>query len=252
MGPLVRSRKSWPFYLLVVLIVAALPVGWYVFLARPSPVPLPPPPPPAPEIVEAPQPVNVLLDELEGTVELRSPDGTWRAVTRGDALRSADVIRTGERSSAVLAGSDAWEVRMASGTEVTVGELTASIYPADAGQRYGDRDRSWRSTTHVRGPRGRQRCRRPNPGRRLRDEQRREGDRRGRKPRGRGRVGCGWQGRDRSRRSAIRGASGTGAQRADVGALEPVAQGEVAGPSPDAEPAVDSSLVTPSRAPTSR
>ncbi|MGA9521298.1 MAG: FecR domain-containing protein [Myxococcaceae bacterium] len=119
------SRKSWPFYLLVLLIFAALPVGWYVFLARPPPAP--PPPPPAPEIVEAPQPVKVHLDGIEGTVEIRNPDGTWRAVARSDELRSADVIRTGERSSARLVGSDAWEVLMSSGTEVTVGELTASI-----------------------------------------------------------------------------------------------------------------------------
>ncbi len=119
-------RKSWPFYLLVLLIAAALPVGWFVFLSRPPPAP-PPPPPAALAVAEAPKPVHVQLGGIEGTVEVRSPDGTWRAVSTGEPLRSADTLRTGERSSAVLVGADAWEVRMSSGTEITIGELTASI-----------------------------------------------------------------------------------------------------------------------------
>ena len=105
-------RRSSRFFVLVVLILAALPVGWYVFLSEPAAAP----PPPPVVVVEAPAPVVLKLAELEGVVEVRSNDGTWRPVDPGEVLVSADAVRTSEGASALLVGGDAWDVRLSSGT----------------------------------------------------------------------------------------------------------------------------------------
>lgn len=128
-GPSTSSRRSaWPFYALIALILLALPAGYYLFLARPDAPPPPPPPPPKVEpVVEAPKPVELRLAEVQGTVELRRPDGTWAPASKGDSLKSSDAVRTLDGSVAVLVGGEAWEVRMEPGTEVSVDDLTSSI-----------------------------------------------------------------------------------------------------------------------------
>jgi hypothetical protein len=122
-------RRSAPFLLGLIAILAALPLGYFLFLHQP-----PAPPPPPPRVVEAPRPVappdkgpvNLKLEEIRGTVEVRR-GGQWRAASVGVALRPSDAVRTLEGSYAVLIGGEAVEVRMEAGTEVSVEELTDSL-----------------------------------------------------------------------------------------------------------------------------
>jgi hypothetical protein len=120
-------RRSTPFLIGLVAILAALPLGYFLFLHQP-------PPPPPPPIVEAPptpppekRPVQLELKEVRGTVEVRRGKGEWRAVSVGEALRPSDAVRTQDGSYAVLIGGEAVEVRMEAGTEVSVEALTDSL-----------------------------------------------------------------------------------------------------------------------------
>lgn len=122
------SRRQTPFFIGLALILAALPLGWFVFLRQP---PLPPPPP-APLVVPAAapaviRPMELELTEVTGTVEVKEGDGTWRKASVGMALRRHDKVRTDDGSYAVLIGGEAVEFRMEPGTEVSVELLTASI-----------------------------------------------------------------------------------------------------------------------------
>lgn len=125
--PKKKSRNAL-FLGLLALILLALPAGWYLFLRRPE---APPPPPPIVKVEapkeEAPKPVELRLAEVEGTVEIRQRDGSWKPATKGDPLKQDDAVRTKDRSVAVLVGGEAWEVRMEPGTEVSVDALTSSI-----------------------------------------------------------------------------------------------------------------------------
>ena len=121
-------RRSTPFLIGLVAILAALPLGYFLFLHQP-------PPPPPPPVVEAPPtptppkkgPVQLELKEVRGTVEVRRGKGEWRTVGVGEALRPADAVRTRDGSYAVLIGGEAVEVRMEAGTEVSVEALTDSL-----------------------------------------------------------------------------------------------------------------------------
>ncbi|HEX8818282.1 MAG TPA: hypothetical protein VF794_00015 [Archangium sp.] len=120
-------RRSTPFLIGLVAILAALPLGYFLFLHQP------PPPPPRP-VVEAPPapppkkgPVQLTLEEVRGTVEVRHGTGEWRAASAGEALRPSDAVRTRDGSYAVLIGGEAVEVRMEAGTEVSVEALTDSL-----------------------------------------------------------------------------------------------------------------------------
>ncbi|MFL5356242.1 hypothetical protein [Archangium sp.] len=123
------SRRSAPFLLGLVAILAALPLGYFLFLHQP-----PAPPPPPPRVVEAPHPVappkkgpvSLKLETVRGTVEVRRGE-QWRAASAGEALRPSDTVRTQEGSYAVLIGGEAVEVRMEPGTEVSVEALTDSL-----------------------------------------------------------------------------------------------------------------------------
>ncbi|PTL85244.1 hypothetical protein [Vitiosangium sp. GDMCC 1.1324] len=124
-------RRSAPFLLGLVVILAALPLGYFLFLHQP---PVPPSPPPPPRVVEAPppatppvkRPVHLKLEEIRGTVEVRR-GGAWRTASAGESLRPSDAVRTLEGSYAVLIGGEAVEVRMEAGTEVSVEDLTDSL-----------------------------------------------------------------------------------------------------------------------------
>lgn len=120
-------RRQAPFLVGLVLILAALPVGWFVFLRQPPP---PPPPPPEPVVVAAPaekKPLELEITEVSGTVEVLGTNGDWHAAKVGTALRRNEKVRTQDGSYAMLIGGEAVEVRMDPGTEISVEELTDSV-----------------------------------------------------------------------------------------------------------------------------
>ncbi|GHG84479.1 FecR domain-containing protein [Comamonas sp. JC664] len=121
------SRRQAPFLIGLVLILAALPVGWFVFLRQPPP---PPPPPVAPPVVAAPVVPRQLVLELtqvSGKVEVQNTDGSWREATVGMALRRDERVRTDDGSYAMLIGGESVEVHMDPGTEISVDALTESL-----------------------------------------------------------------------------------------------------------------------------
>lgn len=123
-----KPRRQAPFFLGLALILAALPVGWFVFLREPPPPPPPPVVAPAPEPEAKPERVDLEISEVKGTVEVRhGGGGDWVPAQVGDLLRPSDTVRTRDGSYAVLIGGEAVEVRMDAATEVSVEELTDSL-----------------------------------------------------------------------------------------------------------------------------
>ncbi|MDQ3265544.1 MAG: FecR domain-containing protein [Myxococcota bacterium] len=119
-----RQRSSgWPFYLVLGLVILAIPVGYLYFLGEDAP----PPPPPRVAAPLAPRPTELRLSEVSGKVEIRRANGEWEEARAGEALKTSDAVRTGESSHAVLLGGERYEVKLESGTEVSVDELTESI-----------------------------------------------------------------------------------------------------------------------------
>lgn len=120
-------RRQTPFFLGLALILAALPLGYFIFLRQPPP---PPPPPRAPEVVQAPavkRPVELEFTKVDGTVEVQHADGTWLPARVGMALRRDEKVRTDDGSYAMLIGGEAIEVRMDPGTEISVEKLTEEV-----------------------------------------------------------------------------------------------------------------------------
>ncbi|HEX8701322.1 MAG TPA: hypothetical protein VF815_21025 [Myxococcaceae bacterium] len=121
-----------PFLLGLVLILAALPLGYFFFLRDPPPTPVPvepvaPQPAPVVEAPEPAKPVRLEITQVSGTVEVRAKDGSWVPVDKGATLGAADAVRTLNGSYAVIIGSESVEINMEPGTEVTVEELTTSV-----------------------------------------------------------------------------------------------------------------------------
>ncbi len=122
MAEAAKRRKAWPFYLGILLVLAMLPVGYFVFLGQePAPPPPPPPPPPVKHLSE------LKLDEVSGQVQIRRAGGEWTVAATGETLKSSDAVKTADGAYAVLVGGEAYEVRMEAGTEVAVSELSDSI-----------------------------------------------------------------------------------------------------------------------------
>ncbi|RKG91991.1 hypothetical protein D7V97_41350 [Corallococcus sp. CA053C] len=121
-------KRQVPFLVGLVLILAALPVGWFVFL-RELPAPTPPPvAEPKVAVAEPKKAVELELKDIDGLVEVRhGRDGAWTRAEKGMSLRATDMVRTGNGAYAVLVNGEAVEVRMAAGTEVSVEELTDSL-----------------------------------------------------------------------------------------------------------------------------
>jgi hypothetical protein len=124
-------RRQGPFILGLVLILAALPLGYFFFLREvpPAPPSVAPVAPPAP-VVEAPapeKPVQLQITEVSGTVQVKAKNGSWQNVDKGTMLTAADEVRTVGGSYAVIIGGESVMIRMEPGTEVTVEELTASV-----------------------------------------------------------------------------------------------------------------------------
>jgi len=121
-------RRQTPFILGLVLILAALPLGYFLFLHQPPPppaLPMPPAPPPVVETKAPEKPMEVTLTEVTGTVEVRRADGTWEAVKPGRVLQPSEILRTKDGASALLRG-EAVDVRLEPGTELSLEEITAT------------------------------------------------------------------------------------------------------------------------------
>ena len=121
------ARSSRAFVVGLILILLSIPAAWWLFLREG-----PPPPPPPPKPVAVPDAGRKLAElkigEVQGTVEIRKGvDGGWVAAKQGDVLSPRDGVRTRDGSYAVVVGGELWEVRMESGTEVGIGELSESI-----------------------------------------------------------------------------------------------------------------------------
>ncbi|ADO72577.1 FecR family protein [Stigmatella aurantiaca] len=121
-------RRQAPFLLGLALILAALPIGYFVFLREPPPPPVRvPPPPPVVEVPPPSKPVQLSLQKVEGTVEVRRGKGAWEVAQPGAALHPSDAVRTQAASSAVIIGDEAVEVLVGAGTEVSVDSLTDEL-----------------------------------------------------------------------------------------------------------------------------
>ncbi len=117
-------RRQARFILGLVLILAALPLGYFVFLHQPPPPPAPPPAPPPPAAAKPPdKPVEMQINKLSGAVEVRRADGEWQELKPGMVLHASDSLRTKDGSFAVIT-SDKVTVEMEPGTEVALQELS--------------------------------------------------------------------------------------------------------------------------------
>jgi hypothetical protein len=116
-----RSRRSaWPFYLLLGLIVCALPVGYVLLLDRSDATSVAPPPPTA-------QADELRIGQVEGSVQIRRAGSEWTPASKDQVLRTSDAVRTSDGSIAVLVAGESYQVKMEAGTEVSVEQLTSSI-----------------------------------------------------------------------------------------------------------------------------
>ncbi|MBN8232765.1 FecR domain-containing protein [Corallococcus macrosporus] len=126
-APSSRKRQV-PFLVGLVLILAALPVGWFVFL-RETPAPLPPAAPPRAVVAaaEAKKVVELVLSQFDGNVEVRHGEGAWEPARKDMPLRPTDVVRTGRGSWAVVLNGESVELRMESDTEISVEQLSNEL-----------------------------------------------------------------------------------------------------------------------------
>lgn len=120
-------RRQAPFILGLVLILAALPLGYFLFLHKPPPPPvLPTPPPPPPVAVEekAPEkPKELVITDVTGEVEVRRTDGTWEKVKAGRKLLPSEVLRTKDGATAWLRG-EAADVKLEPSSEMSMEEIS--------------------------------------------------------------------------------------------------------------------------------
>lgn len=119
-------RSDRTFALAVAALLAVIPLAWWGLLRAPDVRPLQPERPVrAPDA--GPATPELRLGTISGHVQLRHADGGWQDADGGEALEANDGVRTGDGSSALLTGGEAWEVKMEPGTEVSLEELSASI-----------------------------------------------------------------------------------------------------------------------------
>lgn len=120
-------RRQAPFILGLVLILAALPLGYFLFLHKPPPPPAPATPPPAPPVAveeKVPKkPQELVITDVKGTVEVRRADGSWEPVKAGRVLKPSEVLRTKDGSTALMSG-EAADVRLEPSTEMSMEEIT--------------------------------------------------------------------------------------------------------------------------------
>lgn len=118
-------RRQARFILGLILILAALPLGYFVFLYQPPPPPAPPPAPAPPPVAAKPpdKPVEMQIDKLSGAVEVRGADGAWQELKPGMVLHASDSLRTKDGSFATIT-SDKVIVELEPGTEIALQELS--------------------------------------------------------------------------------------------------------------------------------
>jgi hypothetical protein len=121
------KRSNARFVAGLMVIAALVPLAWWLFLREPPPVV--PEPLVVPPVVDAGEPLPELkLTEVSGAVQVRHGlDGGWEDAKGGEVLAPNDGVRTADGSYALLVGGEYWEVKMEPGTEVGLGELSASI-----------------------------------------------------------------------------------------------------------------------------
>jgi hypothetical protein len=129
-----RRKSGWVFYVVLGLIVLALPVAYALWFSEGTPPPPPPPPPVVQAPIDAgtpepPKAVELRLADVGGTVEVSRGNAGWVPARKGEVLKESDAVRTGKdtNSYALLIGGEAVEVKMSPGTEMSVGELTHEI-----------------------------------------------------------------------------------------------------------------------------
>ena len=136
-----RRKANLKFAAAVAALVAAVPLGYFVFLRRPAP------PPPVAVVVDAGVPVAQLvadaglsgerleslrIAEVDGEVEVRRGKGEFGPAQVGALLRADDAVRTGD-GRALLSAGESYEVRVEPGSLVEVEELTERISRFDLG-----------------------------------------------------------------------------------------------------------------------
>lgn len=96
---------------------------------------------------------------LDGKVEVRTGEGSWRAAAVGDVLREGDGLRTGEASSAVLVLWDKTAMKIAPETRIAVVDLAENgglvrRFRLEVGRVWADVQKSLggSSTFEVEGP----------------------------------------------------------------------------------------------------
>jgi len=119
------------FTLVLLLIIGAVPLAWWLFLSEPAvnpPLPILTVPDASVAIDAGARVTEIKLGELTGTVQIRKgATGEWVDAKSGDALEPNDGVRTSDGSYAMLVGGETWQVKMEPGTEVGIGELRESI-----------------------------------------------------------------------------------------------------------------------------
>src|SRR6266550_2588666 len=113
------SRQRWIFFALVGAILLALPLGYFLFLADEEA----PHPSLAPPSAELPKVHALILQKMQGAVEIRHGGGDWKQAAGGEALGSSDSVRTQDGAAAVLEGDSAYEIALQPSTEISVDEL---------------------------------------------------------------------------------------------------------------------------------
>jgi hypothetical protein len=121
-------RRQAPFILGLLLILAALPLGYFLFLRQPPPPPPPPPAPTPPPVAAKPpdKPVQMQINELAGAVEVRRAGGTWQELKPGMVLHASDSLRTQDGSSAAIT-SDKVRLELEPGTEMALQDYSETL-----------------------------------------------------------------------------------------------------------------------------
>jgi hypothetical protein len=122
------ARGNRTFVAGLLVIAGLIPLAWWLTLREP---PVSPPPPVL--VVDAAPPdaapglPQLKLGAATGHVQVRHGDAGWVDAQQGEVLAANDGLRTDDGSTAELLGGEFWEVRLEPGTEIGVGELSASI-----------------------------------------------------------------------------------------------------------------------------
>lgn len=107
----------------VLVVVAAVVLSYLFVVAGRDYVP---PPPPAPPPAARGEP-SARLAVAEGDVQVRSGESDWLTVAQGATLDVGTRVRTGPDGRAVVAFGEDLKVRLASGSDVRVGEVRRDL-----------------------------------------------------------------------------------------------------------------------------